>query len=132
MKLIEEIKLDNGLKLKIYDLSRAIANDTIKVEIFFQTIISLKESFFTDVQDYIQIKNAICDEYSNEHRLERSFVSKDDEDSVRNDLISTFKNNSLNYFAAVNFPLKMAHSKLREIKKNPHKYKSRAKSDQEK
>jgi len=35
MKLIEEINLANGLKLKIFDLSRPVAADTFKVEIFF-------------------------------------------------------------------------------------------------
>jgi len=131
MKLIEEIKLDNGLKLEIFDLTRAIAADTVKVEISFQTKIFLKESFFTSDQDYLHIKNIMGDELTYEHKLERSFVSKNDENSIRNELIKTFKNNSLSYLAAINFPMKMALSTLREIKKNPHKYQSRTKSDQE-
>lgn len=131
MKLIEEIKLDNGLKLEIFDLTRAIAADTVKVEISFQTKIYLKESFFTNAQDYFHIKNVMGDELTYEHKLERSFVSKNDENSIRNELIKTFKNNSLGYLAAINFPMKMALSTLREIKKNPHKYQSPTKSDQE-
>jgi len=64
-----------------------------------------------------------------EHTLERTFVSKDNEDSTREELIRTFKNNSLEYLSAVNFAQKMALSKLRDIKNNPHKYRSHAKSD---
>ena len=131
MKLIEEIKLANGLNLKIFDLSRTIAADTVKVEISFQTKIYLKESYFTDAQDYAQVKNTMGDELAYEHKLERSFVPKENEDSVRDDLINTFKSNSLDYLAAVNFPKKMAMSTLKDIKKNPYKYNPHIYSDSE-
>ncbi len=129
MKLIEEIKLKNGLDLKIFDLSRSIAADTVKVEISIQTNVSLEESFFINTEDYVLVKNIMGDELAYEHTLERTFVSKKNEDLTRQELISTFKNNSLEYLSAVNFAKKMALSKLREIKSNPHKYRSRAKSD---
>ena len=129
MKLIEEIKLDNGLDLRIFDLSRSIATDTVKVEVSFQTNVLLKESFFTSTEDYRLVKNIMGDELAYEHTMERTFVSKDNEDSTRNELISTFKNNSLGYLSAANFAQKMALSKLREIKSNPHKYRSHAQSD---
>ncbi|MGD0279874.1 MAG: hypothetical protein ABSC11_11270 [Smithella sp.] len=129
MKLIEEIKLANGLKLKIYDLSRPIATDTVKVEISFQTKIPLTKSYFTGAQDYDVVRNIMGDKLAYEHKLERSFVPKENEDSVRDDLINTFKNNSLDYLASVNFPQKMALSLLRDIKKNPYKYQSRSDPD---
>jgi hypothetical protein len=122
MKLIEEIKLANGLKLKIFDLSRRVATDTTKVEISFQTKIPLKKSYFTDTQDYTQVKNIMGDVLTYEHKRVRSFVYDKDLDSVRDDLINTFKSNSLDYLAAVNFPKKMAMSILKDIKKNPYKY----------
>lgn len=131
MKLIEEIKLDNGLNLQIFDSSRSIAVDTVKVELSFQTRILLKESFFEENEDFIRVKNVMGEELAYEHKLERSFVPKDDEDSTRADLVRTFKNNSLGYLASVNFPRKMALSILREIKKNPHKYRSRVDSNPE-
>jgi hypothetical protein len=122
MKLIEEIKLANGLRLKIYDLSRAIAADTVKVELSLQMKISLKKSYFANTQDYDQVKDLMGDELDYENKLERSFVLKKNEDSVRDDLINTFKSNSLDYLASVNFPQKMALSILKDIKKNPYKY----------
>lgn len=125
------MKLANGLNLKIFDLSRTIAADTVKVEISFQTKIYLKESYFTDAQDYDQVKNTMGDELAYEHKLERSFVPKENEDSVRDDLINTFKSNSLDYLAAVNFPKKMAMSILKDIKKNPYKYHPHIYSDSE-
>jgi hypothetical protein len=131
MNLIEELKLANGLILKIFDLSRTIPADTVKVEISFQTKIYLKESYFTDAQDYDQVKNTMGDELAYEHKLERSFVPQKNEDTVRDDLINTFKSNSLDYLAAVNFPKKMAMSILKDIKKNPYKYHPHIYSDSE-
>ncbi|MFA5323219.1 MAG: hypothetical protein WC373_11155 [Smithella sp.] len=131
MKLIEEIKLDNGLNLKIFDSSRTIAADTIKVEVSFQINIPLEESYFTNTQDYAQVKNIMGDELAYEHKLERSFVPVENEDSVRDDLINTFKSNSLDYLATVNFAQKMALSILKDITKNPYKYNPHIYSDSE-
>ena len=131
MKLIEEINLTNGLKLKIFDLSRPVAADTFKVEISFQTKFDLKESYFANSQDYAQVKNILGDELAYEHKRERAFVYEKDQDSVREDLINTFKNNSLDYVASVNFPQKLALSILRDIKNNPYKYNPHIYSDSE-
>jgi hypothetical protein len=126
---MEEIYLDNGLCLKIFDLSRPIASDTVKVEVFFQVKVALKESFFSNTEDYLQVKNAMGDGLTFEHRLERTFVPKENEQQVRADLIATFKQNSLGYINAANFPSKLALSTLRDIKKNPYKYQKRAPDD---
>jgi hypothetical protein len=131
MKLIEEINLANGLKLKIFDLSRLVAADTFKVEIYFQTKVDLKESYFASPQDYSQVKNIMGDKLTYENKRVRSFVYEKDQDSVREDLINTFKNNSLDYVASVNFPQKLALSILRDIKKNPYKYHPHIYSDSE-
>ena len=131
MKLIEEINLANGLKLKIFDLSRPVAADTFKVEISFQIKIDLKESYFADTQDYAQVKNIMGDELTYENKRVRSFVYEKDQDSVREDLINTFKNNSLDYVASVNFPQKLALSMLKDIKNNPYKYHPHIYSDSE-
>ena len=131
MKLLEEINLANGLKLKIFDLSRPVAADTFKVEISFQTKIDLKESYFASPQDYAQVKNIMGDELTYENKRVRSFVYEKDQDSVREDLINTFKKNSLDYVAAVNFPRKLALSMLKDIKKNPYKYHPHIYSDSE-
>jgi len=126
MKLLEEIHLDNGLILKIFDLSRFIALDTVKVEVFFQTKVALQASYFSHPEDYLLVKNTLGNELTYEHRLERSFVPQDHEEAVRSELIETFKNNSLTYLASAHFPFKIALSKLREIKQNPHPYPKRA------
>jgi len=122
MELLEEIKLSNGLTLQIFDLSRAIAADTAKVELSMQIKINLEASFFADTSDYDQVRNIFGDELTYTHKAERMIVSKKNENVVREELINTFKNNLLNYLSAANFSQKLALSMLRDIKKDPYKY----------
>ena len=130
MESIEEIILPNGLKINIFDLSREIAADTVKVEISFKTAIDLKESFFPNKQDYHQVKKVFGDKLTYEYKMERTFVRKKQRDAVREELINTFKNNSLHYLGTEYFAEKLARSMLRDIKNNPYKY--RSKEDNEK
>ncbi len=95
MKLIEEINLANGLKLNIFDLSRPIAADTVKVEISIQSKIDLKKSYFSDSRDYHQVKRIFGDNFSYEYKMERSFVAKENQEAIREELLCTFKSNSL-------------------------------------
>jgi hypothetical protein len=122
MKLIEQIDLTNGLTLNIYDLSRQIAPDTTKVEIYITTEIALEESFFTHHDDFARVKNIFGDKINFEYRKERSFTPIEKETATRDELIETFKNNSINYIASPNFAQNLALSKLRDIKNNPFKY----------
>ena len=122
MELLEEIKLSNGLTLQIFDLSRAIAADTVKVELSMQIKIDLKTSFFAETSDYDQVKSIFGEELTYTHKAERTIVSKGNKDAVREELINTFKNNLLNYLSAANFSQKMALAMLRAIKKAPYKY----------
>lgn len=122
MNLIEEIYLTNGLKLNIFDLSRPIAADTVKVEISVQSKIDLKESYFSDSRDYHQVKRIFGDNFSYEYKMGRSFVAKENQDALREELLCTFKSNSLHYLSSVNFPQKFALATLRDIKNNPYKY----------
>jgi hypothetical protein len=125
MELIEEIILDNGLKLQAFDLSRVIAADTVKVEISFKVKIDLLESYFAHEQDYLQVKNLLGNELTYEHTMERTIVPKKERDAAREELIATFKNNSLKYLAHAKFAQKLALSHLRDIKLNPYKYHGR-------
>ncbi|MGD0022500.1 MAG: hypothetical protein ABSC54_09375 [Smithellaceae bacterium] len=123
MKLIEEINLPNGLKLNIFDLSRPIAADTVKVEISVQSKIDLKESYFPNSLDYHQVKRIFGDNFYYEYKMERSFVAKENQEAIRKELLCTFKDNSLHYLSSVNFPQKFALTTLKNIKNNPYKYK---------
>ncbi len=132
MKILEEIKLSNGLTLKIFDLSRAIAAKTVKVELSMQIKINLDRSYFADACDYDQLKNIFGEELTYNHKAERIIVPKENEDAVREELINTFKNNLLAYLSAANFSQKLTLSMLKDIKKNPYKYNPHIYADTEK
>jgi len=132
MKLLEEIKLGNGLTLKIFDLSRAIATKTVKVELSMRIKINLEKSYFAEACDYEQVKNIFGEELTYDHKAERIIVSKENEDTVREELINTFKSNLLNYISSANFAQKLALAMLRDIKKDPYKYHPHTYSDAEK
>lgn len=131
MELLEQMELKNGLTLKIFNLTRAIAADTVKVELSMQIKINLDRSYFTDACDYDLVKNIFGGELTYEHKTERTIVSKGDKDTVREELINTFKNNLLGYLAADNFSQKLALAMLRDIKNNPYKYHPHIYSDAE-
>jgi hypothetical protein len=131
MELLEQIKLDNGLTLKIFDLSRAIAAKTVKVELSMQIKINLEKSYFATADDYDQVRNIFGEELAYDHKTERTIVTKENEDAVREELINTFKNNLLNYLSAANFSQKLALAMLRDIKNNPYKYHPHIYSDAE-
>ena len=132
MELLEEIRLSNGLTLQIFDLSRAIATKTVKVELSMQIKINLEASFFADTSDYDQVKNIFGEELTYRHKAERIIVPKENEDAVRKELLNTFKNNLLGYLSAANFSQKLALSMLRDIKENPYKYNLHIYADAEK
>ena len=128
-KLIEEIKLSNGLKLSILDLSREIAANTIKAEMAFKVDIELKESFFANREDYLQVENIFGDTLTYEYKMERTYVQKEKLNAVREELINAFKVNSLGYLSADNFAQKLALAMLRDIKNNPYKYQTGTESE---
>jgi hypothetical protein len=129
MELIEEINLPNGLKLNVFDLSREIAADTIKAEMAFKVDIELKESFFANREDYLQVENIFGGTLTYEHKMERAFVQKEKQNAVREELINAFKANSLGYLSADNFAEKLALAMLRDIKNNPYKYQTGTESE---
>ncbi|HDQ03575.1 MAG TPA: hypothetical protein ENN23_03260 [Deltaproteobacteria bacterium] len=122
MNLIEEIHLDNRLILYVFDLSHPISEDTAKVEILVKTETKLKADYFISPEDFRQVKNIFGDKICYEYKKERSFISIENQDIIRDELIETFKSNSLRYISSPSFPKNLALSKLREIKNNPYKY----------
>ncbi len=122
MILIEEMVLANGLHLNIFDCSREIAADTVKVEVVFKADIALRESYFSAADDCRLVKDIFGDQLTYEYKMERTFVPKDNGEAVRAELINTFKENSLGYVAADNFAQKFCLAGLRNIRKNHYNY----------
>lgn len=122
MILIEEMVLANGLHLNIFDCSREIAAATVKVEILFKADIVLLESYFSATDDYRLVNDIFGDKLTYEYKMARAIVPRENSQSVRDELVNTFKSNSLGYVASANFSQKLALAMLRDIRKNPYRY----------
>lgn len=122
MKLFEQIRLPNGLTAEVYDLSRPIAADTIKVEMIIKIRVELLPDYFAEPAPFSQTRAVFGPEIFFEYRMGQSFVSNKEKDTVFRTLLETFKQDSLPYLSSAKFPGRFALSKYREILKNPYKY----------
>ncbi len=129
MKLIDRIALPNGLTLQIFDLSRVIAADTSKVEVSFQIKVDLLADAFDNREDYLTVQKAMGNILTYEYKAERTFVSLAEENAAREEIVATFKTNTLKYVSHDQFARKLALSLLRDIRLNPYKYRSRIADD---
>lgn len=122
MKLLEQISLPNGLTAEVYDLSRPIASDTVKVEILIRIGMALRPDDFAEPSQYEQTCAVFGPEIFYEHQMLQSFVGKGEQEATFQTLLATFKRDALPYLSSPRFPIRFAVSKYLEIQKNPYKY----------
>ncbi len=122
MRQVEEIPLPNGLKVEVWDKSRAIAADTAKVELLFRIKIDLKPSYFIKQEHFEIVRHIMGPEIFFEHRKERAFVKDRDKDTVFQEMLDGFRQDSLPYLSKPKFPQSFALSRYWEIEKNRYKY----------
>jgi len=121
-KLVEAITLPNGLVLEIIDKSRPIAMDTTKVEFIAQMVVTLEESFFSSREHFETTRKTFGQQITYIYRKERTFVGSGEKEAVFNELVDTFKRDTLTYLSRQDFSRRFALSKYREIQMYPHKY----------
>jgi hypothetical protein len=121
----EQILMPNGLTAEIYDLSRPIAADTLRVEISIRIPMTLSPDDFAEPSQYELTRTVFGDEILYEHSLLQSFVSADQKDAVFQTLLGHFKQSSLPYLSSPRFRTRFAASKHRDILQNPYKYRMR-------
>lgn len=122
MKLIEQIPLNNGLCVQVYDLSQPIARDTVRVEILVKIPLQLRPDDFTEPSQYEKTRAVFGDEIAYERRLVQSFVNNDEQEQTCAALLDNFRRASLPYLAHPDFRTRFAASKYRDILQNPFKY----------
>lgn len=125
MKLYEQIPMPNGLTVEVFDLSRQIATDTVRVEMAIRIPLILRPDDFEEPLQFEQTRAVFGNEIVFEHRVERSFIGRDQKDDIFQALLETFKQASLPYLSNPKFRHRFAMSKYREILKNPYKFRIR-------
>ena len=122
MILVEEILLANHLNVEVWDHSRLIAANTTKVELYVRMKVDLIPSFFMKPQHYETVKKVFGPQIFFEHRLEKTFVKNPEICTTFQELLDSFKKNTLPYLSNPAFSRSLALSKHRDIEKNHYKY----------
>ena len=125
MKHVENLNLPNGLTLHIWDVSRQIAADTVKVELVIKMDVAFEISHFEEEDHYLKTRRVFGPVGNYEYRKERTFVHNAEAETVLRNLLNDFKRDALPYLAKDEFPRKFSQSKYREILQNWYKYKDR-------
>lgn|GEM_PF-188203 len=121
-RIVENVKLSNGLVLEVWDLSRPIAADTTKVELYIRVKVRFEESHFDDPGHCDLTRRVFGPEGVYEYRKERTFVNNADREAVFAELLSGFRADALPYLERADFPRRFSLNRYREICQNPWKY----------
>jgi hypothetical protein len=92
------------------------------VELLIRIEIKLNDSYFSNQAQYDLTHKIFGDVVFYEHRMERTFVNNMEKDNVLNDLLASFKKDSLPYLSHADFARRFCLSKYSDIVKNPYKY----------
>lgn len=122
MKLVEEIILPNRLTVEVYDRSRPVAQDMVKVVFLARVQVEVKEAYFDRREHYEMTTNIFGTEVLFEHSNERTFVSLRDREKVFREFEDHFRKDALPYISKPHFPRRFVLSKYGDIRKNPWKY----------
>jgi hypothetical protein len=122
MKLVDTIRLTNGLDMELWDATRAIAADTVRVELIIRVSVEVKPEYFQDSDQYETCKNSLGSAIVFEQRKERSFVPMVLGSNVFHELLAEFKVNSFDYISKPNFPARFVLSKFAELSKNTRNF----------
>ena len=123
MKHIEYLNLPNGLTMEIWDASRQIAADTVKVELVIKMDVAFEITHFEEEDHYLKTRRVFGPVGNYEYRKERTFVHNAETETVFRNLLDDFKRDALPYLAKEEFPRRHSRSKYRDIVQNPYKYK---------
>ncbi len=122
MKLIDTIRLANGLDMEVWDATRAIAADTVRVELIIRVGVDVKPAYFQSPDQYDACLKALGPTVVFEQRKERSFVPLALGYNVFRELFEEFKTNSFEYLSRPNFPSRLVLSRFAEREKNSRNF----------
>lgn len=119
-KLIDRIKLENGLTLEVYDGSRLVAGDRWLV--CFVACIDVEvrpkylESLHTQGLAFEDIRAAVGEKVSYRNEKTRNFIAETEKDEVFRGLKERFLGASLGYLSSPDFPRKLILRQYQETK----------------
>lgn len=119
-KLIDKIKLENGLTLEVYDRSKRVAGDRWLVSFVAHIDVEVKPEYFESVHKqglaFEDIRTAVGEKVSYRNEKTRNFIAETEKDEVFRGLRERFLGASLGYLASPDFPRKLILRKYKEAK----------------
>jgi hypothetical protein len=107
-KLIDEVKLENGLVLELYDRSRPVAGDRWLVSFKARIDIGVKPEYFegqgSESPSFEVIRETLGEMITYHYEKTRNFIAESQKDQVLKGLKERFLNTTLTYFSSPNFP----------------------------
>lgn len=110
-KLIDRIKLENGLTLELYDSSRHVAGDRWLVSLLARVEAQVKPEYFQDEDapdlPFEAIRAAVGEKATYRHEKTRNFIAETQKDDVFTGLKERFLEANLGYLSSADFPRKL-------------------------
>lgn len=100
-ELIEEIKLDNGLVLRLFDRSRRVAGDRWYIGLLAEIEIPVKEDYLKDLHPKREDLKSFLEETKGivvfQMKKERNFIDEREREEVLKGLLNTLKASCVSY-----------------------------------
>ena len=127
-KLIKNIDLENGLELKLYDVSRKLAGDRWLVSLIARIEIPTSDSLLKEDAspslNVDEIRKVLGEKLLFERKREKIFIDEREKDEVLKEIQDLFLSSSLPYFSHSDFPKKYILKEFNEKIKKESWYKN--------
>ncbi len=117
-RLLEEVKLENGLSIFFYDCSRPVIGDRYYVELLVSVPLEVRADYFKDLDDPVKAHEAFSAAHGRivafDQKKIRNFVAKDEVPALLRHLQNEFLLSSGAYLLKEDFPAKFIRKQFRE------------------
>lgn len=127
MRLVENIKLPNGLEIEIYDYSRKVAGDRWFVGFMARVPVEVKEThFLTSLKNDKQYAHQYAElfkEFLEKHgrivyfeiKKERNFIDQRERDELWEGIFNNFKTHVVNYMGHKDFEQRFMNRRIKDF-----------------
>jgi hypothetical protein len=119
-KLIDKIKLENGLTLELFDRSKPVAGDRWLVSFAARVELEVKPEHFKgqDTEDvpFKDIQAVLGEKTTYFYEKKRNFIAETEKEEVLNSLKDRFLNATLTYLSSADFPCKLILKQYQQAK----------------
>ncbi len=116
--LIKQTKLDNGLTLEMFDLSRQVAGGRWLVSFEARIEVRVKPEYFVDDSytriDLEGIQALLGEIVTYRYKKERNFIAESEKDTIFKVLKERFLDTTLCYLSSPNFPRRLILRRYQE------------------